>query len=320
MTLEEIALVSRALAPVVADLVAPLQRENGELRAAVDALRAEVVDLRARSPEKGAPGEDGRDGRDAEPLDPDLVKAVVESWLEAHPTPAGKDGLDGEAGPPGKDGRDAEPLDPESVKAVVESWLEAHPAPAGKDGLDGIDGEAGRPGKDGAPGADGRAAPELGRAFKDDTGQLVLTLSNGDVVETGIRDGAPGRDGAAGKDGRDGLEPDQILMTWGADDRSPTFKFVYGDTAMVIEAEGERGAFVIDRGAYKATTGYDLGDAVTHAGQYWIAQAPTSAAPGGNDDWRLAVRKGRDGRDGKDGEKGADGRHGKDGRDGRDRF
>jgi hypothetical protein len=47
---------------------------------------------------------------------------------------------------------------------------------------------------------------------------------------------------------------------------------------------------------------YRKGDGVTWGGSFWIAQkdAP-EGRPGLSDDWRLAVKKGRDGRDGRDG-------------------
>lgn len=42
---------------------------------------------------------------------------------------------------------------------------------------------------------------------------------------------------------------------------------------------------------------YQRGMAVTHDGCLWIARAETRAKPGTNDDWQLAVKRGRDGKD-----------------------
>lgn len=42
---------------------------------------------------------------------------------------------------------------------------------------------------------------------------------------------------------------------------------------------------------------YQRGMAVTHDGCLWIARVETRAKPGTNDDWQLAVKRGRDGKD-----------------------
>lgn len=53
-----------------------------------------------------------------------------------------------------------------------------------------------------------RPAPKDGVGIaglvKDDSGVLMLTLTDGKVLDTKIKDGVPGRDGVAGKDGADG--------------------------------------------------------------------------------------------------------------------
>lgn len=52
---------------------------------------------------------------------------------------------------------------------------------------------------------------------------------------------------------------------------------------------------VIDAGFFKEGEGYEKGDGVTFGGSYWIAQKDTAAKPEiGSEDWRLAVKKGRD--------------------------
>ncbi len=56
---------------------------------------------------------------------------------------------------------------------------------------------------------------------------------------------------------------------------------------------------VLDAGVWKDGTAYSQGDGVTWAGSFWIAQADTGAKPGDSEDWRLAVKRGRDGKDGK---------------------
>lgn len=54
---------------------------------------------------------------------------------------------------------------------------------------------------------------------------------------------------------------------------------------------------VLDRGVYKAETTYERGDGVSFGGSFWIAKTATSAKPGEGEDWRLAVKRGRDGKD-----------------------
>lgn len=54
---------------------------------------------------------------------------------------------------------------------------------------------------------------------------------------------------------------------------------------------------VLDAGFYQPGKTYERGDGVTFGGSYWIAQKDAESEPAvGNDDWRLAVRKGRDAR------------------------
>jgi hypothetical protein len=52
---------------------------------------------------------------------------------------------------------------------------------------------------------------------------------------------------------------------------------------------------VLDAGFYREDKTYSKGDGVTFGGSFWIAQKATDSKPEtGNDDWRLAVKKGRD--------------------------
>lgn len=54
---------------------------------------------------------------------------------------------------------------------------------------------------------------------------------------------------------------------------------------------------VLDAGFYQPGKSYERGDGVTFGGSYWIAQKDAESEPAvGNEDWRLAVRKGRDAR------------------------
>lgn len=100
----------------------------------------------------------------------------------------------------------------------------------------------------------------------------------------------------APKDGRDALPLDSFDMELAEDGRTVTLKMQAGDTVM---EKSLRIATVLDRGPYRGEAQYEKGDAVTHGGSLWIAQADgPEGAPGlGGKGWRLAVKKGRDGKD-----------------------
>lgn len=130
------------------------------------------------------------------------------------------------------------------------------------------------------------------------------------------RDGVDGKDGAKGLDGRDALSVDDFTMTLGEDGRTVTVGLKAGDVEVTKSV-----TFAIpqDRGFYKDGNEYEKGDGVTCGGSYWYAQKATSSKPEvGNEDWRLAVKKGRDGKDGDQGKPGEKGMKGDPGLNGRD--
>lgn len=290
--------VERGVAPLLARLEALEQREvppsrdallaaMGELVAVnvareVARVDARVAQVEARAPVPGPPGEPGEPGT------------------------AGKDGVDG-VGVNGKDGRDGidgksvtlEELVPallppletrlgafeleveRRVQARVERVLASLPAP--RDGRDGVNG------RDGKDGVDGKAG----------------------------RDGVDGKDGVGinGKDGRDGVDGvgfDDLTVDYDGE-RSLVLRFTRGahvrEFPLVLPV-------LIERGVWHAAR-YARGDTVSHGGSIWIAQKDTDAEakPGDSDQWRLAVKKGRDGRDGAKGDKGEPGTAGRPGRD-----
>lgn len=130
-------------------------------------------------------------------------------------------------------------------------------------------------------------------ALIDREGNLVLTLSNGEIKSLGI---VVGRDGETIK-GADGLGFDDLSEELADDGRTIIHRYMRGD-----EVKEFRHTFsvVLDRGVYKAEQEYTAGDGVTWAGSFWIAQKDTSEKPGVDDGWRLAVKSGRAGRDGRD--------------------
>jgi hypothetical protein len=170
------------------------------------------------------------------------------------------------------DGKDADMQEmAKLVDAAVTKAVAALPAP--KDGKDGI----------------GLAGGMIAR-----DGNLVLTLSDGTTRDLGIvvgRNGEPGKDGNPGRDGTDGLGFDDLEFT--VSDDGAFLTFVRGEAKKTF-----RLPIVIDRGVWRERGAFRAGDAVTWAGNYYIAQRDTTSRPDGpNSDWRLAVKKGRDGKD-----------------------
>ncbi|MFO6102620.1 hypothetical protein [Pseudomonas aeruginosa] len=97
------------------------------------------------------------------------------------------------------------------------------------------------------------------------------------------------------KDGRDALPLECFDLALREDGRTVTVKMQAGD---VVVEKSVKIASVIDRGVFSAEKSYEQGDGTTYGGCYWIAQKDAPAGvPGGSDDWRLAVKKGRDGKD-----------------------
>lgn len=235
-------------------------------------------------------GKDGRDGKDAEPVDLD---AIVLKVLELVPPPAkGEKGDPGESikGDPGRDGKDAEPVD---VPAIVRQVVELMPSP-----------QKGDQGLPGAPGRDGKDGVGVAGAVIDRGGNLILTLSDGTTKELGMVQGQKGEPGTNGTDGKDGLgfeDMDFIEDTFGR----VSAEFRRGDVVKTARLFS-----IVDRDVWKAGETYEKGDGVTLGGSFWIARRQTTARPETTDDWRLAVKRGRDGRHGKDGAQGPQGKQG----------
>ena len=123
--------------------------------------------------------------------------------------------------------------------------------------------------------------------------------------------GGPGPAGPKGDPGRDGRDAADLAMLkdWMTEqvvtgiesvlkamkvtspDNGRTLQFGWAETVHEIKT-----AIPIDAGVWVDRT-YAAGDAVSHGGSLFIAQAATTAKPGKSDDWRLAVKRGSDGRD-----------------------
>lgn len=278
------AIVAEQVAEAVAKVPAPSNGKDADM----DAVRAMIDEAVSRIP---AP----KDGKDA---DPEFVRSMVREAVDALPKPQDGKSITVE---------DVRPVIDEAIermqgeaKQAIEAAIAAIPAP--KDGRDGKDGEPGKDGEKGDPGADGVG---LAGAMIDREGSLVVTMTNGEVRSLGP---VVGKEGAPGKDGRDGLGFDDLDVVQDEDGRV-TLRFIRGEMKKEFAL---RFPVFVDRGTFKEGEAYERGNGVTWGGSYWIAQKDGALGkPGACDDWRLAVKKGRDGKDGEKGERGERGEPGK---------
>ncbi len=216
-----------------------------------------------------------------EPLEREIAE------LKAREPANGKDGRDG------VDGKDAEPVSEDAITLAVAKHLKANPPADGKDGADGANG---RDGIDGQNGKDGESvsvaevsdavAAQFERRFADLS--LSWERQARDLAEKAIDRMPKPQDGAAGADGRDFAQPEFEY------DGRRTFTMRVLENGEQVERSFTL-PVVIDAGFYREGDAYEKGDGVTFGGSYWIAQKDTGTKPMiGNDDWRLAVKKGRD--------------------------
>lgn len=221
------------------------------------------------------------------------ILARVEKLEAVEPIP-GPPGPPGPEGAPGRDGADGAEGRP------GETGPAGPPGPMGPEGPAGRDGEAGERGPEGPAGVAGRDGRD---GLPGPRGEV------GPAGETGPA-GPAGPQGEKGMQGRDGISPDGFSVD--REGHVLWFRLRAGET--VFDASVNAPTF-IDRGVWKAGESYEPGDAVSWGGSLFLCQSPTSAKPETNDDWRLAVKRGRDGKDGKDGRPGERGPQGPAGRD-----
>lgn len=206
----------------------------------------------------------------------------------------GAPGAAGEAGAAGRDGIDGKSVTPEEmIVPLVEAILpEVHKAlaeiPRPENGKDGRDGERGADGK--SVSLD-EVMPLMEVKFAQ--WQVEIERRASDILQKAIDKMPIPKDGRDGIDGAPGVGWDDMQVEHDGK-RGISLKFMKGDVQHVAEIVIP---CVIDAGFFKEGQTYEQGDGVTFGGSYWIAQKATSAKPGvGVDDWRLAVRKGRDGK------------------------
>lgn len=284
MKLSEISLLAQEIAPVMRGFVeqsfAPLATRLAELEAKMLALPPP------------------RDGKDA---DPDAVAAIVAERFEGDlrelkeavaglaadpPDIAGMVeravALAVAALPAPKDGQGVTVADiTPMVEECVAKAVAAIPMPKDGVGLCGM--VIDRDGALVATMSDG-SLKELGPVVGRDADQAALERLATDLVAKAAAAIPVPRDGV------DGLGFDDLSLRFDGE-RKFVLVFQRGETVkeFPITVPG-----LVDQGVYKSGSDYLPGDGVTWGGNFWIARRETSAAPGDGDDWRLAVRKGRD--------------------------
>lgn len=284
-------------------LVAAIPAPQAGKDADMDALKAHLDGLVAELPKP----KDGEPGKDA---DPDVVAQIVavEVGKAVAALPAPENGKDADielveqmvadavaALPKPQDGNS---ITPEDVREMLSDMVQraVSAIPPAKDGI----GMAG--------------------AFKDHDGNLVITLSNGEVKSVGKVDGVDGKDVDMSevdrliktavdaiprpKDGKDGFSLSDFDAKLQNDGRTLELSFEQGDERYIVELAIP---VMIYRGVYSEGRAYEQGDTVTFGGALWHCnggeldgqyRGATTEKPGdGNKSWTLAVRRGRDGKD-----------------------
>lgn len=281
-----------AMGHAIRKAVEPLQQEIARLKMIIEATPVPV---------NGKDGADGQHGRDGKDCDMEAVKDMVQFFLKTIPSPAaGKDGRDGTNGVDGKDGAsitfdDVQPTLVSALKGIrdeaaelINAAIKDIPIPKdGRDGKDGLKGESGEKGADGIG---------IAGAMIDRDGNLMATLSNGEVKNLGP---------VVGKDGTNGLD--------GIGFESFDLEYIPESHEIAIKAvaagrskELRHPAGGIKHGGYwREGTKAAACETWTHAGITWIAKRHTIAKPERDSaDWEIFANKGRDG---ERGQKGIDG-------------
>lgn len=274
--------VDAIVAAAVAQIPPPADGKDADPEAIMAAARAAVAEL--------PPPADGKDA------DPEAIAAAVRVAVEALPkaqdgrsvtleevAPLVQEAVDKAVAaiPAPKDGTSITAADVlPDLRADVQKWFEELPRP-----------------KDGDSITLGDVLPALENMQAK--WELDFERRAMDFLQRTVDRFPKPKDGDAGRDGFgfDDLSFEQLT------ERSAVIRFKRGDA--VKEFPIALAGFV-DMGLYSDGQDYVKGDGVTWDGNYWLARRATSVKPGtegedtGNNDWRIAVRKGRKGKDGKD--------------------
>lgn len=264
------ALVTEAVQAAVKALPVPQDGKDADPAAIAEQVKVAVAEIPKPADGKSITVEE------VQPVLADMVKAAV----EALPKP--------------KDGADA---DPEAVRALVQEEVAKLPAPA--------------PGKDADPEKvaeillpnlkqiiDGWPKPQDGKSItvEDmlpalqgavDKWALDFERRAADVLQRAVeRIPKP-------KDGIDGFNLEDMHVEHDGDG-NVILRFVRGELTREFPLRFPR---FKDCGIFRDGETFKQGDGVTWGGSFFIAQKDAPAGkPGESDDWRLAVKRGRDGK------------------------
>lgn len=272
----------------------------------------------------GQPGKDGRDGKDA---DPEIIKAQVAEAVSAAMVgvmnglpvefmineagelcatyPGGQvrsfGRARGEAGAAGASVMDGKVDDDGQLILRISDGRVLQ--------LGSVRGEAGKPGDRGDAGKPGRDAHELQILPAIDTAKSyaegVVAAHAGGLIRADRQTDAV-VDGDVLKAGwRVILEGIADVSERVLDDGRIIERVTTFTGGRVATHQLETGA-VLDRGVWREGE-YQKGDGVTWAGSFFIAQRKTRGKPEVSQDWRLAVKRGRDGKNGDPGKPGIPG-------------
>ncbi len=265
--------------------------------ARLDALAKQLTELPI--PKDGAPGEPGAKGDPGDSVTADDIRPLVAEAVTAAVAalPAPKDGEPGVKGDPGKDAepvntvaiaaevlaqipapKDGKDADPEFIRAEVARAVDAIPRPKG-----------GEPGKNGEPGKSvtlDDVRPLFDAAFAG--WALDFERRAADVQQRAL-DRMP-----VPKNGVDGLSIEDLSVADDGDG-NVTLTFSRGEVSRAFTIRLPR---FKDCDVYRDGDAYLKGDAVSWGGSLFLARKDSPLGkPGESDDWRLAVKRGRDGKD-----------------------
>jgi hypothetical protein len=288
-------LVRAAVAQAVAAIEPPQNGKDADQVTPEQIAEAVRAHMEANPPRDGEPGE----GVDLEAIE----QMVARSVAALPPAEPGKDADPEEikalvaeaiaALPPAEPGKDAEPIAPEQIDAAVQRHLEANPIKTVtvEDLAPVVESQVAKAVEAIPPAKDGADAAQIASFVKDHTGSLIVTLSDGRVIDTGIRDGE------RGEKGRDALTLTDFDTQLSENGRVLTLSLENDETSVRHELQLP---VMIYRGGYKEGVEYVEGDTVTFGGSLWCAASATTDKPTeGRECWRLAARRGRDGKDAK---------------------
>lgn len=254
----------------------------------------------------GANGQDGADGKDGIGISGTSVNEqgeLVISYSNGTTTNLGKvvgsDGKDGTNGQDGQDGADGEDgigvtnTEINEAGELVITYSDGNSKNLGV--IVGTDGADGTNGVDGQDGEDGQDGIGISKSEINDSGELVITYSNGSEQNLGNIVGADGADG------QDGITP-QLRINQDSNEWEVSTNNGVSWTSTGVQATGAKGQ---DGADGEDGTGITAA-AINESGELVLTFSDSSSINLG----RIVGKDGTNGTDGKDGANGQDGADG----------